>query len=230
MATVVLTDLTAGPGYIQVDWDNATRPANFHSWRIYHKETADTEWTMIHEAFADGVNYSINSYGWANAVSQDYVAVGVAQDPATGQLTENAYDNEVSIVPAGSGNDYWLVHPTDPTLTVKLRMVTAAPFQLNIDHEAIRLIGRGNKVNTGDDSRERSGSMNFQLFDEPSGRTARQQRQDVEVMYLQGVQAFLRTPFGDLWSVFIETVSIDLISVAGTMEAAEGSLSWVEVA
>lgn len=230
MATPVLDDQTAGPGHVGVQWTDATKPANFFSWRVYHKESADTEWTKIYETFVDQANYNINSYGWANAVAQDWVVVGVSQDPTTGVLTEQALTGAASLTPAGSGNDYWLVHPTDTTLTTKLRMVKAAPHSTTIDHTAVRLVGRGAKVNVGDDSRVRSGSLTFQMFDEPAGRTARQQRQDVESLFVQGAQLFLRTPFGDLWSIFLEQVDIAPISVAGTMEAAEGSLSYIEVA
>ena len=231
MVAPTLTDLSTTVGYIRCQWTDASKPANFYAWRVYHRDVQEPSWTKVFETFIDSAAYDENVYGWANAVPQEMVVVGVSQDPGTGALTETAYSGAVIFTPIATDANYWLVHPDDPGFIVRLQMVKSAPSQYGNDHQVLDLIGRGNKVNVGDDTMSVSGSLSFQLYNILGGRTARQQRQDIVALSRLGVRLFLRTPFGDMWSIFLRTVSVDPVAgVAGQIEAANGSLSFVEVA
>jgi len=219
-------------GYFTVSWTDAVEPANFWGYRLYHRTSDTSTWTKIFETTDDVASYSHDSYAWANQLAQEVVLVPVTQD-GTGALTEEPYTGANSFTPSASDANYWLIHPTDPNLSVEIPIATGDQFEEEDDAQAINLLGRGRKVNVGS-SFGITGTLSGQIFeDAKTGRTAREIRLALLALKQQavefGTELFLRDPFGGLFKVYAGSMSFQRIAGTGSVEAVEYSIPYLEV-
>lgn len=219
-------------GYFTVSWTDAVEPANFWGYRIYHRTSDSPTWTRIFETTDDVATYSHDSYAWANVLTQEVVLVPVTQT-AGGALVEEPYTGANSFTPSIANANYWLIHPTDPTLSVEIPIATGDQFEEEDDAQAINLLGRGRKVNVGS-SFGISGTLSGQIFqDAKSGRSAREIRLSLQALKTQavefGVELFLRDPFGGLYKVYAGSMKFQRIPGTGAVEAVEYTIPYLEV-
>lgn len=232
MATSVLTDNSGTTGEINVTWTDAEKPADFYAWRLYQRRTTAAVWTKIYETLVDSASYDVDTYGWANAVAQEIILIGVSQNTTTGVLAETAYTGANSFTPTGD-TKYTLVHPTTPALSVILGSTVKDSYSEEDEHEVINLLdlngeGGGRKVNLGSNF-GKAGTLSAQLRDSSVYGTAASQLLALEDLHRAGTTVFLRDPFGGLTRVYVGTISIDRIPGVGTSELVDVSFSYSEV-
>lgn len=232
-STFTLLNLIAPSGYVRATWTSAGQPANFYSWRLYQRRVGDARWQRIFETRTVSTSYLHDSYAWANGVVQEMTLVWVTQNPTTGALTEGSYAGAIQFSYAGDAS-YWLVHPTNPALTVNFAIVTTDSFSPGLEHQVIELLdlngeGGGRKINVGN-YLGRSGTLHATIHDHVTLGTATAQRIKLEALHAAAVQVWLRTPFGDLTPVFIDSLgSFDRVAGVGVMESVEVDVSYVTV-
>lgn len=232
MATSTLTNLISSLGYVRVQWDDSEEPTNFYAWRLYYRSSTSSPWKKIYETLTSSPSYTVNTYAWATKGTQEIVLVSVNQNPTTGQLTESSYTGANSFTYTGDPK-YWLVHPTDPTKTVMLNIVTDDGFGLETETEVMNLLdvnseGGRRKVNVGT-SFGRTGQLTATIYDDTTLGTATVQRSKLEDLYRLGIEVFLRDPFGGLSPVFVSKCSFKRIAGMGSVEGVEATIEYMEL-
>lgn len=232
MATSTLSNLIASSGYVRITWTNAEQPSNFYAWRLYHRRVGDSRWQKIYETRTVASSYTHDTYAWAIGVTQEIVLVGVSQNPTTGVLTEGAYIGANSFTYTAEAK-YWLVHPTTPSMTMQFSFITEDEFKYEADYSISKLLdldgeGGGRKVNVGS-SYGRAGSIKTTLYNHTTLGTATAQRQKLLDLYLAGTKLWLRTPFGDMFPVYISEPSFTRVAGTGSMEAVEVQFEYAEL-
>lgn len=229
MANPTLTlDATSFPtlGYVRSSWTNATKGANWYSWRLYRRvNTASAKWALVKEYLADIANYTWDDYFATSNISQQYVVVRVFL--VAGVPTEEAIGGTVQAVTPASDN-YWIVHPYNPSLTSLVYSVTGDSFSEEADVAEMNIIGRGRRADYGS-TWGRRGSLNMQLRDKPA-ITARNQF----LLYAAQQRSapsyyWLRTPFGDMFRVVLSDLHADRMAGVGVNDYSNVSLSYAEV-
>lgn len=223
MVASSLNDLSGSSGYVEVSWTGLTLDPDHYGFRIYHREVGAPSWTLLTEIIPATGTGSYDAYQFANTVQQEITVVEVTID-VDGYLSEGTYADENTFTPTGD-TKYWLVHPTNQSLTMELPLVQSDSFSEENEHEVIKLLGRGRKINLG----ERfgiTGQLSARLTD--GATTARAKRLALQNLADSGTEVFLRNPFGDLWKVWIGNISYDRVS-AGSTEVYDISFSYTEV-
>lgn len=224
MAVSTLVDNTGASGYARVTWA-LTPIADHYSYRLYLRPDGAPSWTLLYEDLSATGTGLYDIYQFANTL-QEATLVEATQD-GTGEITEGVYTDVNSFTPTGDAT-YWLVHPSNQSLTMQLKRITADSFTEAVEHQVVELLGRGRKVNLG----ERwgvSGSLSTQLLDD-AGSTAREQRLALQELANVGAAMFLRTPFGDMWKVIVTNFSFDRTAGTGSSEVVNVSFDYTEVA
>ncbi len=224
MVASSLNDLSGTSGYVEVSWSGISLDPNHYGFRIYHRQVGAPSWTLLTEIIPATGTGSYDAYQYANTVQQEITVVEVTID-VDGYLSEGTYDDENTFTPSGD-NAYWLVHPTNQSLTMRIPLVQSDSFSEENEHEVLQLLGRGRKVNLG----ERfgvTGSLSARLTDGAS--SARAQRLALQNLADSGTELFLRNPFGDLWKVWIGDVTYSLVAGTGSTEVYDIDFSYTEV-
>lgn len=224
MAVSTLVDNTGTSGYARASW-SLSPITDHYSYRLYLRPDGAPAWTLLYEDQSATGTGLYDIYQFSNSL-QEVTLVEVTQD-GTGEITEGTYANVNTFTPSGDAT-YWLVHPSNQSLTLQLKRVTADSFVEEIEHQVVNLLGRGRKINLG----ERwgiTGSLTVQLMDDSQG-SARAQRLELQSLADAGSAMFLRTPFGDMWKVLISNISFDRTAGTGLSEVLNVSFNYTEVA
>lgn len=212
-------------GYVSIAWDSSDRDPMFLKWRVYRRETdAGTSPTLLVES--DDTALDLH-HDWmaCSQIAYEYSVVQVAD--RFGAEVESIHDWQDPVVPASE--HYWLIHPTDETLSFQLFNVTSDDYTDEYEQETYVLLGRpGRKTDFG----ERlgvDGELAAQLRDKPTA-TARAQRQALMALRDERGELYLRNPFGDIFLVTLGNVKVARVAGVGAQEFVDISVPYTEVA
>jgi len=226
MAAFTLTNETTASGYAGAAW-SVSPAARHYSYRLYLRPEDETDWTLIYEDFAGTGSGSYDAYQFGVGIDQDMALVEVTQN-LDGSFIEGVYTTE-TFTPGDQGLDYWLIHPSDQTKTMRLGIVKGDSFETEVEHEVVNLLGRGRKINLGE-TWGVSGQLELHLTPNMGLGSARDQRLAIDRAIGSGEEVYLRTPFGDLWKVWIGGASYSRLAGTGSTEVMSASLDFAEVA
>lgn len=211
----------AEDGYVHVTWTGAPS-TNHYSYRVYRLDPEATEWKLVKERADTAANYTYDDY-FAPAGRVFYAVVEVTA-VASVQTEETKAPRMVTLVT----DYYWLLDPNDNSKHFKFRNVKSEEFHNERDTDIKKLIGRGRKVDVGDDW-GKTGSLSGVIYD-TEDKTARQIRLDMEASRDTNDYHYLRNPFGDVWKIWWEDPQFSRIPGVGKSEFVEMSFSYYEVA
>lgn len=207
-------------GGVILDWTGATKDATWVSWRIYRRNFGSTTWKLVKETTA----FNYTDYTCPSGVSVEYAVVQVAVNPVFGGLVESAFLPTQFI---GFCDNYLIVVPDNPSLNVKIDIVTSDDFNEEYEQETLNLIGRGRRVEVGTRYGV-TGTISAQIYDGPI-LTARQKKIAIDKIRDSSLKPYLRNPFGDVWSIGLMAVSYSRIAGVGTSEYLTVSIEYSEV-
>ena len=202
MTVSTLVDFTADQGKVVISWSTGGEhnDADWIGYRIYHQSEEDAlDWTLVYETRTGASSYSVDVYQYSNAITQRFTVVKLYFEASTSRVLEGTYGDDIEFSPASTDADYWLVHPTTPSLSIKLELVVSDDFSDEWERTEMILLGRGRKVNLGA-RLGRVGKLEITLRDSAQG-TARSKRKELTDLYGTGEPVWLRDPFGDLVKV-----------------------------
>ncbi len=214
-------------GYVEVGLDitddEAVRDADFMAWRVYRRVLGEEEWVFLHESTAPAVFVYEDWLAPAN-VALEYVMVQVA-----GRFAEPVESEREPLGTTATAERYWLVHPGDRSKSLPLHSVVSDSYSDEYEEATLNLIGRGRKVEHGTRFGY-TGTLVAQLRDQQvAGKTARQQKVELERLKAERREVFLRTPFGDVWQVSMSNVSISRVAGVGSREFVDVTVPYLEV-
>lgn len=209
---------------VNVNWNSAdygAQPANWYAWRIKVTNLEDSTVRIIDTPTWAGAHQVIDRFAVSNQ-SLSYDLYKVTAD------TNGQYETHVDVqVVTTSADDYWLIHPTDASRTVRLWHVTADAYTSEHEDNELKLIGRGRKIDTGE-SWGVNGSLTAQLRNR-TGATARDQRKALQQLKEDRVAITMQTPFGDTWQVFLKDLQIARVGGVGVNEFVDVTVPYEEV-
>lgn len=227
--TQAITDWTSlpGRGYVLVEWTSQGRHADWYGYRVYMREVGQPDWRLAYETVENKTNYTYHLWQFAARVPQEFVVVEIIR-VGVGQPTELAFGPATSITPEAD-DTYWLIHPTDETLTCRIEHVTSDNLSDEHEFEIIELIGRGRSIDRGSNFGV-TGSLDVELRPMGDGTTARVQRRSLEALATATETLWLRNPFGDIYSVALGDLRFERVAGTGTSEHLTGTIEIIGVA
>lgn len=210
-------------GYVSVTWTDDEEDPDFVAYRVYRRLSVEASWTLLFET-TDGGNATYDYHDWTAKSDMEYEFAVVQVANRFGVAVESEYEPETA---TPISYDYWLIHPTDESLNIKLDNVTEESFTEEYEEETLQLIGRGRRREYGT-RWGFSGSLSAQVWDTPN-RTAREARLELETLKAERREVYLRNPFGDLWLVAMGNAQIGRMAGVGRREFHTLGLSYVEV-
>lgn len=206
-------------GYVRISWNTGVADGAFVEWRVYRRSSGTTTWTL---AGSTAVSSQLDDY-LAPSGTIEYAVVQVAL--RYGVEVESAKVPQSVVTSAAM---YWLVHPTNPSMSVQLPLVREEGFSEEYEQEELRLLGRGRKLDVGT-RYGYVGTLSAQLYGD-GARTAREQRLALEALRRERVALYLRNPFGDVWQVAPTNIEVERIPGVGQNEYATVRLTYTEIA
>lgn len=223
MFTADTTDF-ATDGYVRLEWDDTGVLVDFYSWRLYRRLAGDIVWEgPIYETTDNVASYTFDDYFANENVGVEWGLTQVTQ--VSSVQTEQPY-TIISDTPASE--DYWILHPTDETLNVRLYHVTEDTYHDEYEESMMLLIGRGRKKDQGTNFGV-SGSLTADIRDQ-SGETAKEQKAKLEALKESQSDLYLRTPFGQVWNVTLGQLEFTRTAGVGLREFGSMTIPYDEVA
>lgn len=217
MALSFDTTQYATNGRLRLTWTDVESGSIVY-WRIYSRENGSTNWEIVAELAPGTTMY--DDYLAESSIDLEY---GLTQYLSND--TETTYTTNTVVT--GDFDRYVLICPGNPSLTATLFHVNADNFSDEKEMAVLNIIGRGRQVQYGT-SFGVIGTLTMTFYDN-SSFTARQQRKQIEALRDAGLAYYLRTPFGDVWSVASESMSVTRRSGMGLHEAATATFAYTEV-
>jgi hypothetical protein len=210
-------------GYVRITWTNSGIPANFYAYRVYRRVSGGAR-QLLFQTTANQSSYSYNDYNGPANIPVDYDVVAVRLVNSV-QTEEAASWSTITPI----DNHYWITHPTNPSIALRLQHVTEDSFSFEQEKETMTLIGRGRKEDRGDVLGV-TGSLTFELRDVTNGQTARDQKASLlSMVQTAAPYLLLRTPFGDLWQVSFGTPEFSRTAGVGLHEMTTVTMSYEEI-
>jgi hypothetical protein len=211
------------PQFYTGGYTTATAPVdgNFVAWRVYRKAATDLNYTLVYETPDPNVVQFQDSSAPATIPIQYQVAQVATR---FGVSVESVYAPLTLTIDAAA---YWLIHPTDSSLSVKLVNVTADQFSNEVERAIIKLIGRGRRVEYGTDF-GKTGSLTA-LIRDTSDLTGAEQFAAIDALKVSASWVNLRNPFGQVWSVGLGDVSINRLPGVGSREFGDLTIPYDEI-
>ncbi|MGE0342552.1 MAG: hypothetical protein AB7O86_05750 [Porticoccaceae bacterium] len=210
-------------GYVSISWTNAVEDGEWVSYGVYRREAGESAWTLIAEADEADTSYEVRDYLAGAGLDLEYVVVQRAL--RFGSELSSLYTPVEEVTPPES--DYWLIHPTDTTLSVRLRSVRSDNFSEEYEQATHKIINRGRRVEYGTRFGY-VGELEAQLYD-VTGATAREQRLAIEAIKADKGYVYLRNPFGDVWKVAVSDIDVKRMAGVGQREFVTVSIPYQEV-
>lgn len=209
-------------GYINIDWSAMIADNFFVDWRVYRRLAGATEWDL-QNVFT---NQSVTNYHDWTATTGDTWEYTVTQTAGrSGAILESVPAASAGVLAVGS--HYWLINPVDESTNLKLANVTSDSYTDDYEEAELIIIGRGRKMNQGTRFGY-SGELLCQFRDSDES-TARQKRQELQILKRAGATYFLRNPFGDVFEVSVGNLGISRIAGVGTSEFVDVTIPYKEV-
>jgi len=231
---------TPDKGYIAVTWSDDDRDAAFLCWVIYRQvdvlvspgfgddlpvyEVGEEE-----EVFRDFTIQDDYEYDDYFAPTGSRISYRVSQI-ITEYGDEVESDDEGSIIVFPESDGYWLIDPDPPApgdTAFKLSIVTADEYTDEYEEAEYDIIGRGRHYEQGSHWGI-TGSMTLQLRDD-SGTTARSKKQRLENLKSRVTLFYLRTPFGDIYFVYVGNLQVSRLAGVGQSEYATVTIPYSQV-
>lgn len=208
---------------IKVLWTNPGLDADFYSWRVYRRTLGTEDWKLIAEVFEDQSSYEYDDWTSPANSEQQFAVVQVAN--RFGALVESEFITQSAVLISDS---YWLIHQLDASLNMKLEHVTSDEFSEEFEESVYLLVGRGRHTDYGTRAGF-TGQLSAEVRDVYGGKTARQQRLELELLKAQRVSMYLRNPFGDIWLVTLGDISLSRTAGVGLQEVHTVTIPYREV-
>lgn len=223
-ASIDATSDLSGVGYVTVTWTDPGSgvDSGFFSWRIYRRPHGSGPFTLV----TDIMDSSVLSYDdaiVASVTEYDYAVVQVATI-----FGVNLESLPVTVTFTTDGNSYWLLSLTNPDMNVRLPAVKDDTFKDEYDFNLLNLYGRGRRAEYGTHW-GKTGTLTAQFRDAPSvgaspGFAALLALKDLKT------DLYLRTPFGQIWHVAAEDLSVTRVAGTGAREAVDVAITYDEIA
>lgn len=194
---------------------------NFVSWRVYRKLVTDPHWGLVYETS----NPNEVEFFDQTAPASIPVQFAVAQVATRfGVTVESTYTALTITITAAA---YWLIHPTIAALSVRLLNVKSEQFKSVVERVVIPIIGRGNRVEYGTVF-GKSGTLTATIRDAPD-MTGSEQFAAVDALKESATFVYLRNPFGQVWAVSLNDISVDRMAGVGSREFGDLTIPYDEV-
>ena len=203
------TTTYAESGYITVEWNALAQLGNYVLKRQLNGGIAETLYTGTAKTYVD----------WT--VPSDTVVTYEVQ--RTGGASDGPFT-----LPMVSTDYYWLVHPTNNTLNVKLRNVTADSFSDEREESVMNVIGRGRHIDYGTSYGD-TGTLTIQIR-QVDTVTPRTTRIALETLKNANTWVWMRNPFGDMIKISMGTLQMTRVPGVGHREDVDVTIPYLEVA
>ena len=208
-------------GVVYVDWSTAVVEATCTGWKVFRRRVGyGPAWTLLAELPPAARGYY--DYLAPSASDAEYSVVQTAT--SFGEVVESPYPVQSFY----GESKYALVCPSDPSLNLSLYIVTADSFEDEQEMASQNLIGRGRRVEYGTRFGQ-TGSLTADIRDQQGGPTAREQRLTLGALRSSGLPVYLRTPFGDVWSVAAQSANVSRVAGVGMQEMATVTIAYTEI-
>lgn len=214
-------------GYVLIDWSSAVADADISSWRVYHKLTTDTNWTLL----KDIPNVNTRTYHDWMIVKDDTYMYSVTQVANRfGSLVESplGYDAAGLIVDTYPifYENFWIIDIANETASVKLTNVVGFSIADEYEENTFTIIGRGRKKEYGTHLGV-TGSLEAHL--RGNNGTPRLIKAQLELLKLLADEYWIRTPLGDLFKVGLGNITYNAIAGVGTSAMYDVTIPFEEV-
>lgn len=234
--TVNLTPYnTEDQGYALVQWTEATPDVDFRAWIILRRDRlidpitlADLEVGPYNELgrVFDPLILEYKDFYAPSGYSCDYQVIQLV-DRFGDQIP--SLPTTATVTPRSDG--YWFIVPENESSipdAFRLSYVTADSYTDEYEKEIFTVIDGGRKVDEGQ-RLGLTGSLTAQLRDSV-GQSARQKKHRLEIMKQDSTsKLYMRTPFGDLYRVYVNDLQISRIAGVGTSEFVDVQVPYLEV-
>lgn len=225
-----------GQGYVQVDWNDTARDADFRSYVIYRKDdeldpntgsilTAGV-FTPIIEVFTPSATYQFFDYFAPSGYKCTYY---IAQRvDRFGELVESETTTSSNVSPKSDG--YWLIGASSLgaiVAAIKMSIVTSDSYDDEYEESEFTIVGRGRHIERGEHLGY-SGNLGLQIRDSV-GFSARMKKRNLENMKESTPLVYLRTPFGDNFYVNVGNIGVSRIAGVGLSEFCDVTVPYKEV-
>jgi hypothetical protein len=234
--TVDLTPYnTEDQGYALVQWTEASPDVDFRAWIILRRDRlidpitlADLEVGPYNEIgrIFDPLVLEYKDFYAPSGYSCDYQVIQLVD--RFGDQIPSA-PTQATVSPRSDG--YWFIIPENESSipdAFKLSNVTADSYTDEYEKEIFTVIDGGRKVDEGQHL-GLSGTLNAQLRDSV-GQSARQKKHRLELMKQDSTsKLYMRTPFGDLYRVYVNDLQVSRIAGVGSSEFCDVTVPYLEV-
>lgn len=210
-------------GYAKLTFTNATKGANWYSWRVKRRLAGTTTWSLLKEYLVDQANYEYHDVTVPANTAVDYSVTRVHLVSAVPTEEADTPNSNITV----PGTYYWIVHPTIEAKSLMLRNVTSDNYHDDFDFEVMRLIGRGRKVDQSSTFGV-EGALSAQLRTNVS-LTAAAQLAKLRTLKDSQLGLYLKTPFGQVWKVNLGQLDVTRIAGVGLSEFVDVSFPYSEV-
>jgi hypothetical protein len=184
-------------GYVTISFAGGQQGPSWYQWRLYRREGTSGPWTLLQTWSTLQGSYTYQDTTAKANVPYQWVVVEATSTNGGQTINEGPY------VPIGAtpvGFSYWLIHPTNHSLSMRLPSVNADQFDTTREEEELLIIGRGRKIDRGQEWGV-SGNLALKFRDLADGTTGRELRQKFEVLRAEPTFLWLRNPFGDVLKI-----------------------------
>lgn len=223
---LVDTDPFDSDGYINFTWTDDERDGNFDRYDLYRRAalgpSATAGWELVYTTSEELEEYEFHEFTAGSGVDYEYMLAQVAVRFDV-EVTSEADIHEVNAI----STHYWLVHPTDESLSVGLFQVVSDSLADEYESETLHVLGQGIHADVGD-RLGYNGSLTAELWDR-EGLTAREQREAIEALKASRSSVYLRNPFGDVFLCTLGDVQFDRMAGVGTREFGSVTIPYTEL-
>jgi len=226
LTATVNTDNYEQNGYIKILWPGTTVDPLFVKFNIYRKNTdiPGSGWELI-GSVEDPT--ATEFHDWSTS-GQDHYRFALTQVVMKyGALVESLQSETGTIIQVQSAH-YWLVVPTNESLSTKLYHVVDDKYTDNIEMAShVILNGGGRRINYGSPI-GMDGTLSAQIKSN-ANMSAREIRLRIKTIQFTARWVYLRDPFGNYTKVAIGEISVARIAGVGLSEFVDIEIPYQEV-
>ncbi len=234
--TVNLTPYnTEDQGYALVQWTEASPDADFRAWVVLRRDRLVDPITLV-DLEVGPYNELTRLFDPLVMEYKDFYAPsGYSVDYQVIQLVDR-FGDQIPSAPTSAtalprSDGYWFIIPENESSipdAFRLSNVTADSYTDEYEKSMFTVIDGGRKVDQGQHL-GLAGTLTAQLRDS-AGQSARQKKHRLELMKSQStVILHMRTPFGDLYRVYVNDLQISRIAGVGSSEFCDVQVAYMEV-
>lgn len=222
-------------GYVLVVWTDLARDNNFLSWNIYRKidiladdGTVETEGEeeLMYRDYTIEDDYEFRDYFAPSGSRVGYRVTQVISE--FGDEVESNNTEYFYVYPISDG--YWLIDPFPPEpekSAFKMSITTADEYTDEYEDASYVIIGKGRHFDRGTHLGI-VGQLTVELRSD-EGVSARKKKQRIEDLKDRVQHFYLRTPFGDVYTVYIPNIQVSRLAGVGQNEFCTVTIPYSEV-